>query len=198
MRPIVKSDVMSSGEYECARDALRRRMLVVKSKRRVPIGPIATLHFENRETMLYQVHEMLRAEGSWGRLGAIEEELAAYNPIVPAELEVSGTLMFEIDSAPERALWLRDLVGIEKHLWLRVCEGGPISATFDGSQIADDRISSVQYVKWKLGREEADKLRHGGSVVKLFIDHPRYVHESVLSEETRRELAGDVGLENRE
>ena len=166
--------------------------MVRKAKRRVPLGDHATLHFETRETMLYQVHEMLRAEGSWRRPGAIEDELEAYNPIVPDGRSLTATLMFEYDDPSERTERLSELCGIEEHLWLHVGETAPLAAAFDDAQASDGRISSVQYVRWDLGDEQARLLKAEGTVVRLRIDHSRYSASSVLSEETRRELAGDI------
>jgi len=185
-------EIMTREAYEAGRDAFRRRVMVRKARRRVPLGDHATLHFETRETMLYQVHEMLRAEGSWQRPGAIEDELEAYNPIVPDGRSLTATLMFEYDDPAERAGRLSELCGIEDHLWLRVGETTPLPASFDDAQASDGRVSSVQYVRWDLDDEQARLLKAEGTVVRLKIDHAAYTASAVLSEETRRELAGDL------
>jgi len=185
-------DIMTREAYEAGRDAFRRRIMVRKARRRVPLGDHATLHFETRETMLYQVHEMLRAEGSWQRPGAVEDELEAYNPIVPDGRSLTATLMFEYDDPEERAVRLGELCGLENHLWLRVGETAPTAAAFDDAQASDGRVSSVQYVRWDLDDEQARLLKAEGTVVRLKIDHAAYTASAVLSEETRRELAGDL------
>ena len=172
---------------------LMRAKAIRRRKEGIPLGDHATLHFETRETMLYQVHEMLRAEGSWKRPGAVEDELEAYNPLIPDGRSLTATLMFEYDAAEDRPQRLRERCGIENHLWLLVGETAPILAAFDDAQASDGRVSSVQYVRWELDDEQARLLKAHGTVVRLRLDHPRYTASAVLSEETRRELAGDLG-----
>jgi len=99
--------------------------------------------------------------------------------------------MFEYDDPAERAARLSELCGVEEHLWLHVGETAPVRAAFDDAQASDGRISSVQYVRWDLGDDQARLLKTEGTVIRLRIDHPRYAASAVLSEETRRELAGD-------
>jgi len=192
MEPIRTDEILGRDAYERARPGLRRRIAVLKERRRVPVGAHATLHFETRDTMLYQVHEMLRAEGSWERPGAVEDELAAYNPLVPSGRELSATLMLEYEVPEERAVRLRELLGLEEHLWLHVGDGGPVRGVFDRAQVSPTRISSVQYVKFPLSEEQARLLRAEGTVLRLVVDHPAYLARAVLGEETRRELARDL------
>ena len=128
MKPIAKDEILSKEEYERRRPDLRRKIMTLKSRRRVPLGDHATLHFETRDTMLYQVHEMLRAEGSWRRQGAIEDELEAYNPLVPSGGALSATLMIEYGTSEQRAHHLRELLGIDRHLWLVVGDTEPVLA----------------------------------------------------------------------
>lgn len=192
MNSIAREDILGKDEYERQRPQLRRRIMTVKARRRVPLGDHATLHFESRETMLYQVHEMLRAEDSWSRDGAIEAELEAYNPLVPVGGALSATLMLEYETAAERAVRLRQLLGIERHLWLVVDDTEPLLAAFDEAQASPDRISSVQYVRWQLDDERIRLVGQDGTVVRVVLDHPSYQAQAVLSEETRRELAADL------
>lgn len=182
----------TAAEYAALRDDLRRRVMMLKDKRRVLVGDYCSVHFENRDTMFYQVLEMLRAENSWDRPGALEDELSAYNPLLPRTGELSATVMFEYASAEERAVRLAELAGMEKHLWLVVGTEKPVAAEFDLSQIEPGaKISSVQFVKWRLDSVRRDLLKEEGTVVRIVIDHPRYQAQSVLSEQTRREIAAD-------
>ena len=192
MRKIVAEEILDREAYEAAREATRRGVMVRKAKRRVPLGDHATLHFETRETMLYQIHEMLRAEGSWKRPGAVEDELEAYNPLVPDGRSLSATLMLEYDDPAARAVHLRELLGIENHLRLHVGDTAPLCALFDDAQASDDRISSVQYVRWNLDEERIRLLKTDGTVLRLSLDHRCYKAAAVLSEETRKEIAGDL------
>ena len=192
MQPITSTEILSKEEYERARPDLRRRLIALKAKRRVPVGDHATVHFETRATMLYQVHEMLRAEDSWLRPGAVEDELEAYNPLIPAGGELSATLMLEYDTAEERAHHLQKLVGLDRHLWLTVGDTEPVAALFDNAQVSPTRISSVQYVTWPVDAERSALLRTDGTAVRLIIDHTHYRAQAVLAEETRNEIAGDL------
>jgi hypothetical protein len=192
MKPITKADILGRDAYERARPELRRRIMVVKGKRRVPLGDHAIVHFESRDTMLYQVHEMLRAEGSWERPGAVEDELEAYNPIVPAGRTLSATLMLEYETPEGRAVRLAELVGLDRHLSLHVGDMAPAEAVFDRAQVSPTRISSVQYVRFPLTAEQAALVRASGTVLRLVADHPAYRAQAVLSEETRRKVAGDL------
>jgi hypothetical protein len=192
MQPITSQEVLSKEEYALARSDVRRRIIALKAKRRVPVGDHATVHFETRDTMLYQVHEMLRAEDSWQRPGAVEDELEAYNPLIPAGGELSATLMLEYETAAERAHHLRELLGLDRHLWLQVGDTEPVAARFDDAQVSPTRISSVQYVRWPVDDQRSQLLHTDGTVVRVIIDHPRYRAQAVLAEETRREIAPDL------
>ncbi|NWF99501.1 MAG: DUF3501 family protein [Thermoanaerobaculaceae bacterium] len=192
MKPIHIDEILSPEEYERRRPELRRRIMALKARRRVPLGEHATLHFETRETMWYQVHEMLRAEGSWARGGAAAAELEAYNPLIPRGGELSATLMFEYETPAERAVKLAELVGIEGCLRLLIGDAPPVVAVFDRAQVSPSRISSVQYVRFPLNRQHAELVGREGTVLKVVLDHPAYRAQAVLGEETRKELAADL------
>ena len=182
---------MSGDEYQADRPDIRRRIIVKKERRRVAVGEHCSVHFECFETMRYQIHEMLRVENKWDDADAIAEELAAYNPILPGDGDLSATVMFEYQSEQERAVELVKLLGIENHLKLIIGDTDPILATFDLSQIGKDRISSVQYIRWSLDDEQRALLKKDGTVVRLVIDHPSHRAQAVLSESTRREIMND-------
>jgi hypothetical protein len=192
MKPIARDDVMGREQYERERPEFRRRIMVLKGKRRVPFGDHATIHFETRDTMLYQVQEMLRTEGSWERPGAVGDEIEAYNAIVPAGRELSGTLMLEYETPEERAVRLGELVGLDRHLFLHIGSTEPVAAIFDNAQVSPTRVSSVQYVKFHLSEVQAALVKASGTVLRLVAYHPAYRAQAVLSEETRRELASDL------
>ncbi len=191
MNKLTPEELLSGAEYQRQRSDLRRRVMVLKDRRRVLLGDHCSVHFENRETLRYQVLEMLRAEDSWDRPGAKEDELHAYNPLVPEAGELSATVMFEYESPDERSLRLAELVGIDKHLWLVVGGEKATLAEFDRLQLDAGRISSVQFVKWRLDEVRRALLKEEGAVVKIVVDHPKYRAQSVLSEQTRREIMND-------
>jgi hypothetical protein len=135
---------------------------------------------------------MLRTEGSWDRADAIEDELTAYNPLLPGTGELSVTLLIEYEMPEERAVALARLGGIERHVWLQVGDAEPVLATFDDAQMSDGRVSSVQYIRFRLSPAQQQALAAEGTVVRLTIDHPAYQAQAVLAEETRKALAADA------
>jgi hypothetical protein len=191
VKPLTKDDILSADAYERERLDLRRRVMRIKDQRRVLLGDHCSLHFECRETLGYQVHEMLRAERSWNRPGAVEGELEAYNPLVPVAGELSATVMFECDDEEERRVRFAELVGIDQHLKLVIGDTAPILARFDRMQIDDQRISSVQFVKWDVDQRQRALLKTEGTVLRLVIDHPSYAAQAVLSETTRKAIMHD-------
>ena len=191
MRTLTTNDIRSKNDYEAARPEVRRRIMRIKDRRRVLVGAHCSIHFESRDTMRYQVEEMLRAEDSWERPGAVDDELEAYNALIPGPGELSATIMFEYETEAERAEQLPKFVGIDRHVWLKIGETDPVPAVFDRGQIDEHKVSSVQYVKWPIDGERRALLKREGTVVRLLIDHPHYRAQSVLSEQTRDEIKSD-------
>jgi len=189
---LTRADILDKDAYELARPDFRRRIMMVKDRRRVLVGEHLSFHFENRDTMLYQVQEMLRAEGSWQRPGAIDEEVETYNGLIPGAGELSATMMIEYATPEERALWLPQFVGIDRHVWLHIGDTPRISAAFDTAQIDTHKASSVQYLRWRLSQEQQRLLSSDGTVLRLVVDHPVYTAQAVLSEDTRKALAEDA------
>ena len=141
-------------DYEEPRPDFRRRIMQTKDRRRVLVGEHCSVHFESRDTMLYQVQEMLRVEDSWDRAGAVEDELEAYNPLIPGPGELSATIMFEYETPEERA---RASAQVRGHRPARLAAGRRDRAAcrpvFDRGQIDEHKVSSVQYIKWTLDDE---------------------------------------------
>ncbi|MGE0392089.1 MAG: DUF3501 family protein [Vicinamibacterales bacterium] len=192
MTRLTPADILDKAAYEAARPEFRRRIMLEKARRRVLVGWHCSVHFESRETMRYQVQEMLRAEDSWSRPGALEDELRAYNPLIPGPGELSATLMLEYETPAERALALPRFVGLDRHVWLQVGDTPRVLATFDRGQIDERAVSSVQYVKFALTPTQVGLLATDGTVVRLIVDHPAYQAQAVLGEDTRRAIAADA------
>jgi hypothetical protein len=191
MNPLTTADIVGKAQYEQERPDFRRRVMAQKDKRRVLVGDHCTFHFENRDTMRYQVQEMLRAEDSWTRDGAVADELEAYNALIPQRGELSATMMLEYETAQERSVMLPQFVGIDRHVRLQIGDTAPILGQFDRGQIDEHKVSSVQYVKFPLSDAHVRALQTDGTVVRLVIDHPAYRAQAVLSEETRKAIAND-------
>ncbi len=188
MRPIELSEVCNIAEYEGLRKQWRPQVMALKERRRIAVGEHLTFLFENRETVRYQIQEMMRIERIT-EPEAIAHEVATYNELIPQPGELSATLLIEYASAEERDVKLRELLGLEKHIWLAVNGTARIPARFDERQIATDRLSSVQYVKFRLSEEQVERWRQG---VSLICDHPAYRAERVLTKAELEELGQDL------
>ncbi len=185
-------DLLSLEEYTNIRDDFRRNIMVQKRARRVPVGTNCTAHIENRDTMRYQVLEMLRAEGTWDKPEAVAEELHAYNPLISQPEMLSVTFMFEYPSEEERKSELPKLVGIDQHVWFQIGDDAPILGAFDAGQIDEDKVSSVQFVKFPISPDQRNRMGDADTVLRIVIDHPHYQGQAVLGEDTRRSIVADL------
>jgi len=190
MKPVDVSEIRSLADYERERDEFRKRVLTVKEPRRVTVGNHLTFLFENRDTVLYQIQEMLRVERI-SDPAAVAHEVETYNELVPGRDELTATLLIEFEDASERAVMLRALVGLERHVKLEVDGCDPCPAVFDERQMAPDKISSVHYIRFPLGKERAAALRRGAAA-EVVTDHPRLSARSALSAAQRAALAEDL------
>ena len=186
-----RGDILPLDVYARERGALRQDMTAIKRARRVHVGPIATFYFENYRTMWHQVHEMLLIEK--GGEAQIDDELRAYNPLVPKGRELVATVMLEIEDPELRARRLRELGGIETRMFLEI-DGTRIAARPEAEverTKSDGKTSSVHFVHFDFTPELIERFRAPGARATLGIDHPRYGHMAILPEETRQALAGD-------
>jgi hypothetical protein len=189
MQPVAFEEIKNIAEYELERESWRPQVLAVKERRRIRVGEHMTFLFENRDTVRYQVQEMMRIERIVKK-NDIEHELATYNELIPKGNGLNASLLIEYETPELRGVWLRKLLGLENHIWFVVGDSAPVKATFDTRQIATDRISSVQYVSFRFSEEQAKQFASGA---KLVIDHPDYRAETVLNAVQLRELATDFG-----
>jgi hypothetical protein len=187
MKLVELSEIKNIADYELERPALRERIIEMKERRRVSVGDHVTFLFENRDTVRYQVQEMMRIE-RLVKAADVEHELATFNELIPGPGELSATMLVEYPTPEERDLELRRLLGLENHVWLYVADTAPIKARFDTRQIATDRISAVQYVRFVLTLEHRSRWLGGARIV---IDHPLYSCEQVLSPVQLADLAAD-------
>ena len=186
MRPIAASEIKHIADYEIIRPQLRPQMMALKDRRRICVGGHLTFLFENRETVLYQIQEMMRIE-KLQNPREIAHEVATYNELIPGPCELSASLLIEYETPAERDVWLRALWGLERHVWLEAGDARA-PARFDGRQISADRISAVQYVKFQFTPPQIAAFPHAA---KIIVDHPRYQVEHILTPEQQRELAAD-------
>ncbi len=189
------ADISDLRAYEREREDFRREVIALKKLRRLAVGPVVTVVFENRTTMRFQIQEMARAEKIMSD-AALEEELRAYNPLIPEPGELSLTVFLELTSQEQLHDWLPKLVGIERSFVLRIGEGPDrieLACEVDAdhaSQLTRDEITaSVHYVRFRLSLSE--RQRFASEPVVLATNHPAYQHECQLSPATKQSLIAD-------
>ena len=190
-RKITKEDIMPLDTYTKNRGELRKNIVDFKKDRRVPLGPYATFYFESYETMLAQIQEMLYIEK--GGDEQLNDELAAYNPLVPNGKELTATLMFEIDNPVSRAAFLGKVGGIEEKVFMKI-DGDIVKAVPEEDvdrTSADGKASSVQFIHFQLNEEQINKFKSKSSLIELGIDHSQYSHTTKLTEATVNSLSAD-------
>jgi hypothetical protein len=190
-RRIEPSVIIPLEDYAPLRAERRKRMAEIKKNRRLEVGPFATFYFENYETMLHQVHEMLFIEK--GGAEQLPDELAAYNPLIPQGRELVATVMFEIDDPLRRARVLASLGGIEHNAFIRV-GGEAIRGESEDDQERtreDGKASSVQFVRFPFTAAQIAAFRGGAGDVIVGFDHPNYGHMAVMPPTVREALAQD-------
>ncbi|HSP17552.1 MAG TPA: DUF3501 family protein [Thermoanaerobaculia bacterium] len=187
---IPRAAILDLGDYERKRDEIRPRAIAARAARRIELGPNATIAFENRETVTYQIQEMLRAERI-ARDVEVQHEIETYSDLLPSSDELSATVMFEFGDPDARAVHLHDLVGFEDHLRIDFEGAGSSKAYFDRRQLDDERISAVQFVRFPLTDAQRRAIERGGRV-RIAADHPKYRHAADLTPQTSAALAADL------
>lgn len=191
MRPIDRNEILPIGDYEQVRDHFRARVIHEKRPRRVKIGDHLSAVFENRDSVLLQIQEMLRTERISSE-PAIKHEIETYNALIPGENELSVTLFVEIPERELRDRMLIELAGLERHVGIDV-NGERLMATSEPRPGAvDDRTTAVHYLKIPLSEAAAGMLKQRRAAASLVVTHPRYEARADLSEATLAKLAEDL------
>jgi hypothetical protein len=190
-RVITKDDILPYADYAATRAERRAKMLPLKRKRRIAVGPHVTFYFENYDTMWTQVQEMLHTER--GGDEQLADELAAYNPLIPQGSELVATMMIEIPDEVQRRKVLATLGHIEDSVDL-VMGGDKVHAVFETDverTTEEGKTSSVHFLHFPFTPEQIAKFRDPNVDVVLEISHPNYGHMARLSAESREALAAD-------
>jgi hypothetical protein len=188
---IVEADIVAPDVYARERSERRKALIPIKRNRRVEVGPYATFYFENYQTMLAQVQEMLHIEK--GGKDQIQGELDAYNPLIPQGSELIATLMLEIDEPNRRLSALMKLAGIEDCVYLQIgAEKIEAKPTEYGDRTTEDgKTSSVHWVRFPFTRAQIAAFKRESETVILGITHPQYGHMAMVPAEARAQLAKD-------
>ena len=190
-REIQKNDIMPLDIYMKQRKELRKNIVEFKKNRRISLGPYATFYFESYETMLAQVQEMLYIEK--GGDEQLNDELTAYNPLIPDGKELIATLMFEIDNPVSRAAFLSKVGGIEHNVFMKV-DGEKVNAVPEEDvdrTSTEGKASSVQFVHFKFNDKQIEKFKSRTFNVEIGIDHKEYSHTTKLSDLSLKSLSAD-------
>jgi hypothetical protein len=192
MQKLTRDDLYSLEDYAQVRGDFRAKVMAHKKNRQVPIGAHATLYFEDRLTMQYQVQEMLRVERIFEREG-IEEELGAYNPLIPDGSNWKATFMIEYGNEEERRDALARLIGVEEKVWVQVGDRARVWAIADEDleRTAADKTSSVHFLRFELTPEMVAAAK-AGAAIAMGIDHPEYRYEVVTAPGARESLTADL------
>ncbi len=193
MQKLSREDLYGLERYSEIRSQFRTQVMAHKQPRRVRIGEHATLYFEDRLTMQYQVQEMLRAERIFEAAG-IQDELDIYNPLIPDGSNWKATFMVEYADAEERQRELARLIGIEDTVWVKVAGHDPVHAIADEDleRETEDKTSSVHFLRFELPAEQVRVLKDGAAL-SMGIDHQNHrLSVDPVSEATRAALAPDL------
>ena len=193
MNKLTRDDLFSLEQYAETRSAFRDKVMEHKKNRRLDLGTNAALYFEDRLTMQYQVQEMLRIERIFEADG-INEELEAYNPLIPDGSNWKATFMVEFPEAEERRAMLTQLVGIEDRVFVQVADFDRVFAIADEDlERADEqKTSAVHFLRFELPAEQVAALKSGSALI-AGIDHDNYrVEISPVPDNIRNSLIADL------
>jgi hypothetical protein len=193
MQMLTRENLMSLEQYAKARPAFRAEVLAHKRNRQLPIGPNATLYFEDRLTMQYQVQEMLRIERVFEAEG-IEDELSAYNPLIPNGSNWKATFMIEYGNVEERRVALMQMVGIENRVWAQIAGQERVYAVADEDleRTTEDKTSSVHFMRFELTPAMVVAVKQGAAI-SMGIEHETYNYTvDAVPENVRRSLVADL------
>lgn len=192
MRAVTLDDITGLGRYEQIRDDFRRRIIELKRSRRVAVGDRVTFVFENFDTVLFQIQEMIRAERLTD-IDRVREEIAVYNELLPGAGELSATMLIEITEQERIRPELVRLIGIDECVRLEVGDAS-LPGVFEGGRSSEEKLSAVQYVRFALDAASREAFGRDEVPVRLVIDHRNYRASAAIAGDARRSLARDLDL----
>lgn len=184
-------DILPLPEYEKARESLKKEVIQLKDERRIHLGDIVTLVFENRETVKRQIQEMMRVEHIYDEQ-KIQNEIDIYNALIPDQDELSATLFIEIIDESKIKPQLDQMIGLDngKSLYFQIGTDR-VYANFEEGHSNESKISAVHYIRFKLTPDQEKKIAEKNDEISLVIDHPNYHAQTRLTEKNCQSLALD-------
>jgi hypothetical protein len=191
VQKVVLDEIQGLERYEQSRDELRRRIIDLKKHRRVSVGDRVTLVFENHDTMLFQIQEMVRAERIVD-LDKVRDEIEVYNALVPDPGELSATFLIEITESDRIRDDLLSLLGIDEAVRIEIGDRCVVRGQFEAGHSKEDKLSAVQYVRFVFDDAARAAFVGGSEPARLVIDHPNYRHAATITGAVRASLAEDL------
>jgi len=192
MKPLTVHDLLPADEYERRRNDFRRRIIELKENRRIAVGDLVTLVFENRDTILFQVQEMIRAEHIVAA-ERIREEVETYNEQIPGPGELSATLFIEITESRDVKQTLDRFQGIDQGLTVGLQLGKEkVYGVFEQGRAKEDKISAVHYVRFRVSNNEKAQLAKLTEPIEIFIHHSGYQARDAVPDKMRMALLQDL------
>jgi len=191
MRKLTLDDIKDLREYERERDEFRRHIVEMKKRRRVQLGDLLTITFENTDTMRFQIQEMARIERMLTD-DQIRNEVDTYSQLIPDPNELSGTLFVEIDDKEHLYEWLPKLAGIQRavSIWLHDGSSVPSTPEDEARLTREETTTTVHYLKFRFAPEQIEAFAAGP--VRIVVDHPNYDAVVELTEAQRSEVVKDL------
>ncbi len=192
MKKITLNDLIDIAEYDKVRDEFRRDIMTHKRVRRIELGPEISLTFEDRQTVVFQIQEMMRAEQMVND-DVIQAEIDVYNTLLPDEGQLSATLFIEITDAAQIKEKLHKFLGLTdgRSLWLQV-GNQKVYAQFEAGRSEEDKISSVHYIRFVISPAVQDALEDPATEARFCIAQGDYQYETPIAADTRASLLGDL------
>jgi Protein of unknown function (DUF3501) len=196
MKKIEVSELLDLTAYEKARETMRAAIIELKKNRRVSVGDHVTLLFENRETVLFQIQEMVRTERIVDD-AKVKDELLTYNALIPNEGELSATLFIEIPgiarmSHDEQIAAVNRFQGLDRDAVFLVLGEHRVPGVFEEGRTKEEKMSAVHFLRFRLSGEAVRDLQDPDRAALLAVDHPNYQAEQVLQAPVRAELLRDL------
>ncbi|MFN3476261.1 MAG: DUF3501 family protein [Candidatus Methylomirabilales bacterium] len=193
MEKIRRNEILNLYEYEKIREEFRKRIIELKKRRRVQVGEKLSLLFENRDTVLFQIQEMIRTERIVDE-GKIQEEVEVYNELIPDNGELSATLFIEIEEMAKIKEELDRFHGLDRPgtVQLRIGDRHVVPAHFEPGRSKEDKISAVHFIRFTFSPEQIRDFFSGEWDVSIIVDHPNYKAEVKLDPEVRQSLTEDL------
>ena len=192
MKPIAPQELLSAATYEEQRTDIRQHIITLKKRRRMTVGEYITLVFENRETVVFQIQEMLRTERIFAP-EKIQEECDVYNALLPGANELSATFFIEITEEHKIQELLDSLKGIDNPDIVAICIGREkIFAAFEAGHSNEEKISAVHFVRFAVTPNFRDQLAQADTPAFLTINHKNFQAEAPIGDEMRQEWLSDL------